>query len=69
MDSMNDGELDHVDGAKLFKSHNERYDRIAHGAGVSIQDVKNLIQQYSNFSKLMKGLGGKYCVLINFIRY
>ncbi|CAF3841771.1 unnamed protein product [Rotaria sp. Silwood1] len=53
MDSMNENELDHFDGAKLFKSQSSRYTRVARGAGVSVRDVEDLIAQYSKFSKAM----------------
>ncbi|CAF3015297.1 unnamed protein product [Rotaria sp. Silwood2] len=43
MDSMNDSELDHPDGAKLFKTQPARYNRVARGASVSIRDVQDLI--------------------------
>ncbi|CAF1447765.1 unnamed protein product [Rotaria sordida] len=58
MDSMNDIELDHIDGAKLFKSQPGRYTRVANGAGVSLCDVKDLIAQYSLFYKMMKPMKG-----------
>lgn len=35
MDSMNDGELDNRDGAKLFSKQNGRVTRVAQGAGVT----------------------------------
>ncbi|CAF1314832.1 unnamed protein product [Rotaria sordida] len=58
MDSMNDIELDHIDGAKLFKSQPGRYTRVANGAGVSLCDVKDLIVQYSQFYKMMERMKG-----------
>ncbi|CAF3946730.1 unnamed protein product [Rotaria magnacalcarata] len=58
MDSMNDNELDHLDGAKLFKNQPGRYARVARGAGVSIRDVQDLIAQYSKFSQMVKKMGG-----------
>lgn len=41
MDSMNDGELDNRDGAKLFTKQNGRVIRVAQGAGVT---GKNFVQ-------------------------
>lgn len=35
MDSMNDGELDNRDGAKLFSKQGGRVSRVAQGAGVT----------------------------------
>lgn len=35
MDSMNDGELDNRDGAKLFSKQGGRVTRVAQGAGVT----------------------------------
>jgi len=58
MDSMNDNELDHLDGAKLFKNQPGRYARVARGAGVSIRDVQDLITQYSKFAQMVKKMGG-----------
>ncbi|CAF0961768.1 unnamed protein product [Rotaria sordida] len=58
MDSMNDNELDHLDGAKLFKNQPGRYARVARGAGVSIRDVQDLIAQYSKFAQMVKKMGG-----------
>jgi signal recognition particle subunit SRP54 len=58
MDSMNDNELDHLDGAKLFKTQTGRYNRVARGAGVSVRDVQDLITQYSKFAQMVKKMGG-----------
>ncbi|CAF0813666.1 unnamed protein product [Adineta ricciae] len=58
MDSMNDNELDHLDGAKLFKTQPGRCARVARGAGVSIRDVQDLITQYSKFAQMVKKMGG-----------
>ena len=54
LDSMNDNELDHPDGAKLFRNQPGRSARIARGAGVSIRDVQDLLTQYSKFSPMIK---------------
>ncbi len=51
-------ELDHLDGAKLFKNQPGRYARVARGAGVSIRDVQDLITQYSKFAQMVKKMGG-----------
>lgn len=51
-------ELDHLDGAKLFKNQPGRYNRVARGAGVSIRDVQDLIAQYSKFAQMVKKMGG-----------
>lgn len=51
-------ELDHLDGAKLFKNQPGRYARVARGAGVSIRDVQELIAQYTKFSQMVKKMGG-----------
>jgi signal recognition particle subunit SRP54 len=51
-------ELDHLDGAKLFKNQPGRHARVARGAGVSIRDVQDLITQYSKFAQMVKKMGG-----------
>jgi len=51
-------ELDHLDGAKLFKNQPGRCARVARGAGVSIRDVQDLITQYSKFAQMVKKMGG-----------
>ena len=53
-----DLELDHLDGAKLFKNQPGRCNRVARGAGVSIRDVQDLIAQYSKFAQMVKKMGG-----------
>lgn len=58
MDSMNDGELDNQDGAKLFSKNPSRVTRIARGAGVTERDVKELITQYTKFAAVVKKMGG-----------
>ncbi|CAF0806738.1 unnamed protein product [Didymodactylos carnosus] len=50
--------LDHLDGAKLFKTQSGRCARVARGAGVSIRDVNDLITQYSKFAQMVKKMGG-----------
>lgn len=58
MDSMNDGELDHQDGAKLFTKQPGRLSRVARGSGVTDREVKELIQQYTKFAAVVKKMGG-----------
>ncbi|CAB3369642.1 Hypothetical predicted protein [Cloeon dipterum] len=58
MDSMNDGELDHRDGAKLFGKQVGRVTRVANGAGVTEREVKDLISQYTKFAGVVKKMGG-----------
>lgn len=58
MDSMNDGELDHRDGAKLFSKQTGRITRVAYGAGVTEKEVKDLISQYTKFAAVVKKMGG-----------
>ncbi|GBP24288.1 Signal recognition particle 54 kDa protein [Eumeta japonica] len=58
MDSMNEGELDHRDGAKLFSKQPSRVTRVAQGAGVTERDVKDLIAQYTKFAAVVKKMGG-----------
>lgn len=58
MDSMNDGELDSRDGAKLFSKQPGRVIRVAQGAGVTEREVKELIQQYTKFAAVVKKMGG-----------
>lgn len=57
MDSMNDKELDSLDGAKMFKSV-QRCHRVARGAGVSTKEVQDLITQYTKFAQVVKKMGG-----------
>lgn len=58
MDSMNDGELDSRDGAKLFTKQSSRVVRIARGAGVTEREVKELVSQYTKFAAVVKKMGG-----------
>lgn len=58
MDSMNDGELDNRDGAKLFSKQNGRVVRVAQGSGVTEREVKELIAQYTKFAAVVKKMGG-----------
>uniref|UniRef100_A0A8D8WEL8 Signal recognition particle 54 kDa protein n=2 Tax=Cacopsylla melanoneura TaxID=428564 RepID=A0A8D8WEL8_9HEMI len=58
MDSMNDGELDNRDGAKLFSKQIGRITRVAQGAGVTEKEVKDLISQYTKFAAVVKKMGG-----------
>ena len=48
MDSMNDGELDGKDGAKLFQKETTRVSRVAQGAGVMEREVQELLKQYTS---------------------
>ncbi|XP_012273510.1 signal recognition particle 54 kDa protein [Orussus abietinus] len=58
MDSMNDGELDSRDGAKLFSKQPGRIVRVARGSGVTEKEVKDLIAQYTKFAAVVKKMGG-----------
>ncbi|XP_012256040.1 signal recognition particle 54 kDa protein [Athalia rosae] len=58
MDSMNDGELDNRDGAKLFTKQPGRVIRVAQGSGVTEKEVKDLIGQYTKFAAVVKKMGG-----------
>ncbi|KAL4091647.1 hypothetical protein QTP88_026305 [Uroleucon formosanum] len=58
MDSMNDGELDHRDGAKLFTKQPGRIIRVSQGAGVTEREVRELISQYTKFAGVVKKMGG-----------
>jgi signal recognition particle subunit SRP54 len=58
MDSMNDQELDHPNGAKLFSKQPGRAARVARGSGTSVREVNELLKQYSNFSAMVKKMGG-----------
>jgi len=58
MDSMNDGELDHRDGAKLFTKQPGRISRVSMGAGVTEREVRELISQYTKFAGVVKKMGG-----------
>lgn len=58
MDSMNDEELDSREGAKVFMRCPGRVQRVARGAGVSIREVQELLQQYQKFAQMVKKMGG-----------
>jgi len=58
MDSMNDGELDNRDGAKLFTKQPLRIIRVACGSGVSEREVRELLTQYTKFAAVVKKMGG-----------
>ncbi|XP_054724835.1 signal recognition particle subunit SRP54 [Uloborus diversus] len=58
MDSMNDRELDHREGAKLFSRQAGRITRVARGAGVATRDVQELLSQYTKFAAMVKKMGG-----------
>lgn len=58
MDSMNDKELDSLDGAKIFSKNPGRCHRVAKGAGVSVKEVQELINQYTKFAQVVKKMGG-----------
>ncbi|KAK7506942.1 hypothetical protein BaRGS_00001793 [Batillaria attramentaria] len=58
MDSMNDQELDSLDGEKLFSRCPGRAQRVARGAGVSVRDVNELLTQYKKFAQMVKKMGG-----------
>lgn len=57
MDSMCDSELDHREGAKVFRE-NSRVIRVARGSGVTEREVKDLISQYTKFAAVVKKMGG-----------
>ncbi|XP_077551672.1 signal recognition particle subunit SRP54 [Haemaphysalis longicornis] len=58
MDSMNDHELDHREGAKLFSRQTGRVTRVARGAGVTTREVQELLAQYTKFAAMVKKMGG-----------
>ncbi|XP_025089151.1 signal recognition particle 54 kDa protein [Pomacea canaliculata] len=58
MDSMNDQELDSLDGEKLFSRNPGRVQRVARGAGVSVREVNELLTQYKKFAQMVKKMGG-----------
>jgi len=58
MDSMNEGELDGKDGAKIFAREPRRLSRVASGAGVTIREVQELLKQYTKFAQVVKKMGG-----------
>ncbi|KAH3845083.1 signal recognition particle 54 kDa protein [Dreissena polymorpha] len=58
MDSMNDDELDSLDGERLFSKQAGRAQRVARGAGVSVREVNELLTQYKKFAQMVKKMGG-----------
>lgn len=58
MDSMNDAELDSLEGEKLFSRCASRVQRVARGAGVSQREVNELLTQYKKFAQMVKKMGG-----------
>lgn len=58
MDSMNDQELDCVDGIKLFQKETSRFVRVCRGAGAHPAEVSELLGQYHKFSQMVKKMGG-----------
>ncbi|OWF43752.1 signal recognition particle 54 kDa protein isoform X2 [Mizuhopecten yessoensis] len=58
MDSMNDAELDSLEGERLFAKQTGRALRVARGAGVSIREVNELLTQYKKFAQMVKKMGG-----------
>lgn len=58
MDSMNDKELDSLDGERLFTRQTGRIQRVARGAGVSVREVNELLAQYKKFAQMVKKMGG-----------
>ena len=47
-----------MEGAKLFTRQKGRTQRVARGAGVSIRDVEELLNQYTKFAQMVKKMGG-----------
>ncbi|XP_069115980.1 signal recognition particle subunit SRP54 [Argopecten irradians] len=58
MDSMNDTELDSLEGERLFAKQTGRAQRVARGAGVSVREVNELLTQYKKFAQMVKKMGG-----------
>lgn len=58
MDSMNDEELDSLDGERLLSKQPGRTQRVARGAGVSVREVNELLTQYKKFAQMVKKMGG-----------
>jgi signal recognition particle subunit SRP54 len=50
-------ELYSHEGAKLFKQKG-RVQRVARGAGVSANEVEELLKQYTKFAQMVKKMGG-----------
>lgn len=57
MDSMNDHELDNPKGNELFQKQPGRVQRVAHGSGTSVTEVKDLLLQYKKFAEMIKKMG------------
>ena len=57
MDSMADQELDHPKVTDLFTKQPTRVNRIARGAGVTANEVKELLAQYKKFADMVKKMG------------
>ena len=57
MDSMADQELDHPKVSDLFSKQPTRVSRIARGAGVTINEVKEMLTQYKKFADVLKKVG------------
>lgn len=49
MDSMNDWELDHLAGQKLFSKEHGRINRVARGSGVSRGEVRHFLTNFTSF--------------------
>ena len=51
-------ELDHPQGAKLFRQQPGRTTRVARGSGTSQREVSDLLTQYTKFAAMVKKMGG-----------
>ena len=51
-------ELDHPQGAKIFRQQPGRVQRVARGSGTSQREVNELITQYTKFAAMVKKMGG-----------
>lgn len=51
-------ELDHPQGAKLFRQQPGRTTRVARGSGTSQREVQELLTQYTKFAQMVKKMGG-----------
>ncbi len=51
-------ELDHPQGAKLFRQQQGRTTRVARGSGTSQREVNDLLTQYTKFAAMVKKMGG-----------
>merc|ERR1712137_926934 len=56
MDSMTDKELDDPKAFAVKKTKDSRVARIARGAGRSVKEVNELLDQYKQFQKMMGGV-------------